>query len=266
MIALAPPLLPARRRLQAGIVAILLLATLLVLAGTAGAIRLARASAAREPARLMVQVGGGSVAQDRVVSLLAAVPGISEARPLTVRELARLIEVDPADLSAARLPLPRLIEVTLATRAERATVERTLATIPGAEVVGAAADEGRGGSPLQMAMLGMAALAALLGALGAAGVARAERMARRQDLALLRDLGATRLQCADAIGRPLLRDMTIGVTAGAMIAVTAILWLVPGTGIGVGGWLIVLLVASLVMIGTGGGAYLALIAGPGRQG
>jgi cell division transport system permease protein len=221
------------------LVAAMALLAALALAGWVGAASLARHWQQGAASALTVQVpqprepaaqGPGSRG-DRVVTLLAATPGIAEARPLTDEELAELVR--PwlgSGVERLALPLPAVIAVRLS--------DTALALDPLARRLDAAAPgtlvEGHGVWIRRLAVLARSlqacsGLALLLVAVVAAAViavaTRAGLAARREAIEIVHGLGATDGYIAARFARRVTLLAASGGAAGAVAALPVLLTL-----------------------------------------
>ena len=209
----------------------------------------------------------------RTLAELKARPDVVDARQLGTAETSRLLATYLPDVSLDGLPLPIVIDVTMAAGWDRAAVLGSLARRTGVEAEPAAG----GLAPLARLVGILRGIAAALGlaALAAAGLAsvlavRASIAANGATITILHGLGATDRQVAGALERVVRRDSAIGALGGALVALPLILLVAqritmlgpPWTdllALGPAGWVALALVPGALVVFATGVSY-ALIA------
>jgi len=153
---------------------------------------------------------------------IAALPGVAEARPVDPARLAELLRPWIGEQPA--LPLPPLIELRLRPGGHdpEALAALVAQAVPGAELErqGIVARNLRG-LAVRIQALSLLVLA-LVGGMGAAVTlvaTRATLAARREAIALIYDLGATRGDVSGRVARRLAWQAGLGALAGAVLAV-----------------------------------------------
>jgi len=159
---------------------------------------------------------------EAVLQGLRGLPGVARAAPLPAARLAELMQPWLGS-SAASLPLPALVEVTLARPGpDPAALDAMLArAAPGAE----AEDQGAHVAPLLAFARGLTALGAsvalMVGVVAAAMVAfavHAALAAQRATLDVLHTLGATDRWVASAFARRAGRQAFVGSVIGGLVS------------------------------------------------
>lgn len=282
---LGSELLPGARR--SGPVPWLIAATcFLTVIAAAGALALAHAARTLDEAaagRLTVQVvDADPAARDasaaRVVARLSRLPGVRVVKPVGRDEMVRLLAPYLGGSGVADLPLPALIDVTLAPGAAAAPVAAALAGVPHAEL-----------QPGGASLAGLARLIAALRSLAAAIMliavtatmlvamlaARATLETHEPTLRTLHGLGASDGDLATLIQRRTVRDALIGGgigLAGASVAILAIgarlagldAGIAAGTRLGLGGWLLLAAIPLALAVLATVAARLAVLDALGR--
>lgn len=212
--------LPAR--VVPSLVAAMALLAGLAIGGTSGAAALAERWRGAAAALTVALPPDAAPRLAEAAARLATLPGIAEARPVDPERLAELLR--PWIGEQAALPLPPLIELRLRPGGPDAdTVAALVASaVPGAELErqGGVAENLRG-LALRVQALSLLVLA-LVGGMGAAVTLVATRAAlasRREAIALIYDLGATRGDIAGRVARRLAWQAGLGALAGAALAV-----------------------------------------------
>lgn len=212
--ALPPRLIPA-------LVAAMALLAALALGGAAGAAALAERWRGAAAALTVVLPPEAAARPAEAAARIAALPGIAEARPVDPARLAELLRPWLGEQPA--LPLPPLLELRLRAGApDEASLAAAIArAVPGAELERPDAVAGN----LRALAIRLQALSLfvllLVGAMGAAitlVATRAALAARRDAIALLHDLGATRGDLAGRIAWRLAWQAGLGALAGAVLA------------------------------------------------
>jgi len=267
-----PPLLasPGRPGIAAWLIAA---ACLLLLLAAGAAILLGRAASGLDAAvtdRLIVQViepdhaRRDAIAAD-AAALLRGRPDVAAFRQLGQAEIARLIAPYAGSGPSAEVPVPALIDVTLAKGADAAPLKASLRKLGPIAVEPA----GAGLEPLTALLKALRALALAIAAIAGATAtliailaARTVLNAEAATVAILHGLGGSDAQIARAISGRIARDAAAGAVAGLILATTAILLLSPraaalgaglGTnGLGWSGWATLLLLPiALVALAVG---------------
>lgn len=181
-----------------------------------------------------VQLDGGSATAADIARTVAAIPGVTSARPVGESEMRETLErwLGAAAL-ADELPLPMLVDVELAPGADERAVARAVSTqIPGAELTGHGAALG----PLLSAMRSLILLAwglvLLMAAATGAAVVLAARGALdtyRSTIEIMHGIGATDEQIAQLFQRRIALDAFAGGVAGAASAGLVLLVIVGNT-------------------------------------
>ena len=263
---------PAERRLIPGgrlqgptpyVIAIMMF--VMVVIGAAG---LALGSSARLVAagvdnRYSVEIADGAAKAATAQALLAASPGVTAVRPVSEREMRKILQrwLGPAG-AASDLPLPAIIDVDLAPDAPVAAIAaRIEREVPGARFV--AHKESLGPVLGAVRALGWLALTlVLLIALATAAAvvlaARGTLDTHRSTIDVMHGIGATDDQVARLFQRKIALDALTGGSAGAVAAGIVLLliagggstWLADLTGGPLLGSRDVLLLALLPLVGT----------------
>jgi cell division transport system permease protein len=211
--------LPAR--LVPALVAAMALLAGLAIGGASGAAGLAerwRGAAAALTVALPPETAPRSA---EAAARIAALPGVAEARPVDPARLAELLRPWIGEQPA--LPLPPLIELRLGAGAPDADALAVLIAraVPGAELE----RQGIVAANLRALALRVQALSllvlALVAGMGAAVTliaTRAVLASRRDAIALLHDLGATRGDISGRVARRLAWQAGLGALAGAVAA------------------------------------------------
>ena len=244
------------------VLGIMLFLTVLAAALGLGTAAAARAMGRDLAGRVTVQVTGGEAAAARVLAAMRARPGVT-ARPVEAAALARLVA--PwlgADAADPDLPLPTLIDGTLADPGDAALA--ALAAAVRRADPGAALDRNAGWlAPVRRLLDSVTWLAAalvLLMATATAAVvvlaARAGLERHRATIEVMHMMGATDVQVARLFQRRIALDAALGGAAGTMaaLAVAAALGsrvaglgssLASGAALGGADWLLLALLPVL---------------------
>ena len=263
---------PAERRLIPGgrlqgptpyVIAIMMF--VMVVIGAAG---LALGSSARLVAagvdnRYSVEIADGAAKAATAQALLAASPGVTAVRPVSEREMRKILQrwLGPAG-AASDLPLPAIIDVDLAPDAPVAAIAaRIEREVPGARFV--AHKESLGPvlgavRALSWLALTLVLLIALATAAAVVLAARGTLDTHRSTIDVMHGIGATDDQVARLFQRKIALDALTGGTAGAVAAGVVLLliagggstWLADLTGGPLLGSRDVLLLALLPLAGT----------------
>lgn len=234
-------------RAMAWVLAIMLFLTVLATAAGIGTARAAAALGQALAGRATVQIvdadpAARTAAAARVLAALRQSSAVTGATPVSRQELARLLGPWLGDAARdADLPVPALIDVDLADRADAIDRVRALAArlAPGARVDRHGDALAAVGRLLRLLTLLAAALVALMTAASAAVIVLAARSgldAHRGTIEVMHGLGATDVQVARLFQRRIARDAALGACVG-----------------GVAGWLVV---AGLGMQASGSGSQL----------
>lgn len=274
----APPLLLRRRRpgatswLIAASCLMLLVAAAAVLALNQAARGLERAVASRVVVQVIDpdRVSRQAVAEEVMAELRARRDVVALDR-LGDDQVARLIGPYLGEKTLADLPVPVLIDASLAPGADIAAIRRTLGQLGPVTVERA----GAGLEPLARLIatlraiaLAVATIAATATGLVAILAARAAFAAEAPIIAILHGLGATDGQVARAISGQIVRDAGIGAAIGLAVALAAMMLLAGRfaaldsglglVGIGWGGWIILALL-PLGIVALAAGAALGAV-------
>jgi cell division transport system permease protein len=209
-----------------------------VLVGAAG---LAIANAARLVAagaeqRWSIQLPGGARAAGPVVEALGRAPGVAAVSAMPEAEVRGLLAqwLGPELAQSADLPLPALIDVTLAPGASPEPLRRALAiAAPGArlqsypEQLGPLLDSLR---LLQAIALGLVLLMAGASAAAVMLATRSTYDAHRGTIGVLHGIGATDRQLAILFQRRMTREALIGGTVGAIAGLSLVLLTLATSG------------------------------------
>jgi len=263
---------PAERRLIPGgrlqgptpyVIAIMMF--VMVVIGAAG---LALGSSARLVAagvdnRYSVEIADGAAKAATAQALLAASPGVTAVRPVSEREMRKILQrwLGPAG-AASDLPLPAIIDVDLAPDAPVAAIAaRIEREVPGARFV--AHKESLGPvlgavRALSWLALTLVLLIALATAAAVVLAARGTLDTHRSTIDVMHGIGATDDQVARLFQRKIALDALTGGSAGAVAAGIVLLliagggstWLADLTGGPLLGSRDVLLLALLPLVGT----------------
>jgi cell division transport system permease protein len=282
---IAAPLLIARRRRPGATSWLIAAACLMMMLSAAAALALGRAASGLESAvagRLIVQV----IEPDRarrealaaeVMAELRARREVATMRRLGADEIERLIGPYLGEAGLADLPMPALIDVTVAPGTNVPALQAALGRIGPVT----AEPAGAGLAPLAALIATLRGIALAVGAIAAAATglvailaARAAFAAEAPTISILHGLGATDGQIARAITGLVGRDAAIGAVIGVMLAGAAALPLASRlaqlgagfgpVGIGWGGWLL-LAALPIGLIGlAAAAAHVALLARLGR--
>jgi cell division transport system permease protein len=212
--ALPPRLLPA-------LVAAMALLASLAIGGAGGAAALAERWRGAGAALTVALPAEWAPRLAEAAGRIAALPGIAEARPVDPARLAELLRPWLGDRPA--LPLPPLIELRLRPGApDEASLAAAISrAVPGAELErpdGVAARLRALALRLQALSLFVLLLVGAMGAAVTLVATRAVLAARRDAIALLYDLGATRGDLAGRIARRLGWQAGLGGLVGAALA------------------------------------------------
>jgi cell division transport system permease protein len=275
-----PPSLIAHRRRPGATSWLIAAACLMMLLAAAAVLALGRAADGLErvaASRLIVQLvepdrSRRELLAEEAMAELRARRDVTSLKRLGDEEIARLIGPYVGRAGLGDLPVPVLIDATIAPGADVAGLRRMLGQIGPVTVEPA----GAGLTPLArliatlrgiaLAVTGIAGLAAGLVAILAT---RAALGADAATIAILHSLGATDGQVARTISSRIARDAAIGAVLGFLLAVAAIVLLArrvaaldPGLGligIGWGGWALLALLPLGVVVLAAGGAHAALL-------
>lgn len=176
---------------------------------------------------LLVQATNGDDAMrrraaDLAVRRLRTVPGIADARRVPEAELAAELVAAGGGRMPAATPFPALAEARLAPDAA-GRAAAALDGIPGLTVTARPAAPAAGGT---RPVAGLAAVGAALLAIVLAVVL--DRSWTREAVAVLHQLGATRLRMVGEVALPAVIAAAIGIVMGAALAVA----LAPGCDVG----------------------------------
>lgn len=263
---------PAERRLIPGgrlqgptpyVIAIMMF--VMVVIGAAG---LALGSSARLVAagvdnRYSVEIADGAAKAATAQALLAASPGVTAVRPVSEREMRKILQrwLGPAG-AASDLPLPAIIDVDLAPDAPVAAIAaRIEREVPGARFVAHKDSLGPvlgAVRALSWLALTLVLLIALATAAAVVLAARGTLDTHRSTIDVMHGIGATDDQIARLFQRKIALDALTGGTAGAVAAGVVLLliagggstWLADLTGGPLLGSRDVLLLALLPLAGT----------------
>ena len=263
---------PAERRLIPGgrlqgptpyVIAIMMF--VMVVIGAAG---LALGSSARLVAagvdnRYSVEIADGAAKAATAQALLAASPGVTAVRPVSEREMRKILQrwLGPAG-AASDLPLPAIIDVDLAPDAPVAAIAaRIERDVPGARFVAHKDSLGPvlgAVRALSWLALTLVLLIALATAAAVVLAARGTLDTHRSTIDVMHGIGATDDQIARLFQRKIALDALTGGTAGAVAAGVVLLliagggstWLADLTGGPLLGSRDVLLLALLPLAGT----------------
>ena len=263
---------PAERRLIPGgrlqgptpyVIAIMMF--VMVVIGAAG---LALGSSARLVAagvdnRYSVEIADGAAKAATAQALLAASPGVTAVRPVSEREMRKILQrwLGPAG-AASDLPLPAIIDVDLAPDAPVAAIAaRIEREVPGARFVAHKDSLGPvlgAVRALSWLALTLVLLIALATAAAVVLAARGTLDTHRSTIDVMHGIGATDDQVARLFQRKIALDALTGGTAGAVAAGVVLLltagggstWLADLTGGPLLGSRDVLLLALLPLAGT----------------
>lgn len=263
---------PAERRLIPGgrlqgptpyVIAIMMF--VMVVIGAAG---LALGSSARLVAagvdnRYSVEIADGAAKAATAQALLAASPGVTAVRPVSEREMRKILQrwLGPAG-AASDLPLPAIIDVDLAPDAPVAAIAaRIERDVPGARFVAHKDSLGPvlgAVRALSWLALTLVLLIALATAAAVVLAARGTLDTHRSTIDVMHGIGATDDQVARLFQRKIALDALTGGTAGAVAAGVVLLliagggstWLADLTGGPLLGSRDVLLLALLPLAGT----------------
>ncbi|WP_019515380.1 cell division protein FtsX [Sphingomonas sp. Mn802worker] len=244
------------------VIAIMLFLTVLATAGGIGTARATQAVGVQLGGRATVQIAAADPARREVMagevaSLLAGVAGASHVRVVPRGEIARLLQ--PwlgGDADDVDLPIPVLVDVTLADAGVVQRVRSALAMLPGARL-----DlHSQALAPVRGFLRTMSLLAALLVAmmLGATAfvvvlAARAGLEAHRGTIEVMHMLGATDVQVARLFQRRLSLDAALGAAVGGAVGLATVALLGAQAG-ALGSELL-----GAVTIGTTGWAVLVML-------
>jgi cell division transport system permease protein len=212
--------LPAR--LIPSVVAAMALLAGLAIGGASGAAALAERWRGAAAALTVALPPEASTRLAEAAALIAALPGVAEARPVDPARLAELLRPWIGEQPA--LPLPPLIELRLRPGAQDAEALAALVAraVPGAELErqGVVAENLRGlAVRVQALSLLVLALVAAMAAAVTLVATRAALATRREAIALIYDLGATRGEISRRVARRLAWQAGLGALAGAALAV-----------------------------------------------
>ena len=263
---------PAERRLIPGgrlqgptpyVIAIMMF--VMVVIGAAG---LALGSSARLVAagvdnRYSVEIADGAAKAATAQALLVASPGVTAVRPVSEREMRKILQrwLGPAG-AASDLPLPAIIDVDLAPDAPVAAIAaRIERDVPGARFVAHKDSLGPvlgAVRALSWLALTLVLLIALATAAAVVLAARGTLDTHRSTIDVMHGIGATDDQVARLFQRKIALDALTGGTAGAVAAGVVLLliagggstWLADLTGGPLLGSRDVLLLALLPLAGT----------------
>ena len=263
---------PAERRLIPGgrlqgptpyVIAIMMF--VMVVIGAAG---LALGSSARLVAagvdnRYSVEIADGAAKAATAQALLVASPGVTAVRPVSEREMRKILQrwLGPAG-AASDLPLPAIIDVDLAPDAPVAAIAaRIEREVPGARFVAHKDSLGPvlgAVRALSWLALTLVLLIALATAAAVVLAARGTLDTHRSTIDVMHGIGATDDQVARLFQRKIALDALTGGTAGAVAAGVVLLliagggstWLADLTGGPLLGSRDVLLLALLPLAGT----------------
>lgn len=263
-------------RAMAGVLAIMLCLTVLAAAGGIGAARAAGAMGQVLAGRATVQVVAADAATRaalaaRVLAALRSSPAVTRATPVPRAELTRLLGPWLGEAAgAADLPVPALIDVDLAARADAlGGVRATVAAVTPAARVDAHADALAAVATLLSSLTALATVLVVAMAAASAAVVvlavRAALIAHRTTIEVMHGLGATDAQVARLFQRRVARDAAGAAAIGGVAGwgVIALLghqaggagsqWL-GGVTLGQGGW------AAIVALPFVFVAFAALVA------
>ena len=234
---------PAERRLIPGgrlqgptpyVIAIMMF--VMVVIGAAG---LALGSSARLVAagvdnRYSVEIADGAAKAAKAQALLTASPGVTAVRPVSEREMRRILQrwLGPAG-AASDLPLPAIIDVDLAPDAPVAAIAAGIERqVPGARFVAHKDSLGPvlgAVRALSWLALTLVLLIALATAAAVVLAARGTLDTHRSTIDVMHGIGATDDQVARLFQRKIALDALTGGTAGA-VAAGVVLLLIAGGG------------------------------------
>jgi cell division transport system permease protein len=213
------------------VIAVMLFLTVLATAGGIGTARATGAVGVQVGGRATVQIaaadpGRREATAGEAASLLAGVAGVSGVRVVPRAEIAQLLS--PwlgGDADDVDLPIPVLVDVTLADAGAAQRVRQALASLPGARL-----DlHSQALAPVRAFLRTMSMLATLLVAmmLGATAfvvvlAARAGLEAHRGTIEVMHMLGATDVQVARLFQRRLSLDAALGAAVGGVAGLAAV--------------------------------------------
>ncbi len=216
------------------VIAVMLFLTVLATAGGIGTARATGAVGVQVGGRATVQIaaadpGRREATAGEAASLLAGVAGVSGVRVVPRAEIAQLLS--PwlgGDADDVDLPIPVLVDVTLADAGAAQRVRQALASLPGARL-----DlHSQALAPVRAFLRTMSMLATLLVAmmLGATAfvvvlAARAGLEAHRGTIEVMHMLGATDVQVARLFQRRLSLDAALGAAVGGVAGLAAVVLL-----------------------------------------
>lgn len=216
------------------VIAVMLFLTVLATAAGIGTARATRQIGVQLGGRATVQIaaadpGRREATAGEAASLLAGVAGVSGVRVVPRTEIAQLLS--PwlgGDADDVDLPIPVLVDVTLADAGAAQRVRQALAAAPGARL-----DlHSQALAPVRAFLRTMSALATLLVAmmLGATAfvvvlAARAGLEAHRGTIEVMHMLGATDVQVARLFQRRLSLDAALGAAVGGVAGLVAVVLL-----------------------------------------
>jgi len=230
-------LLPDRGpRLAPWLIGVLMFVTVLVGAAGLALANSARLVAAGAEQRWSVQLAGGARTADPLAATVRKVPGVVEATPVPEAEIRSLLAqwLGPDLARSSALPLPALVDVTLAPGVSPAPLRQTLARqAPNARLLSYPEQLGPLLDNLRL-LQGIAfALVLLMAGASAAAVMLATRSAydaHRGTIEVLHGIGATDRQLGALFQRRMTREALIGGTIGAILGLSLILLTLLVTG------------------------------------
>jgi cell division transport system permease protein len=216
------------------VIAVMLFLTVLATAAGIGTARATAAIGVQLGGRATVQIAAADPARreataGEAASLLAGVAGVSGVRVVPRAEIAQLLS--PwlgGDADDVDLPIPVLVDVTLADAGAAQRVRQALASLPGARL-----DlHSQALAPVRaflrmMSMLATLLVAMMLGATAFVVVlaARAGLEAHRGTIEVMHMLGATDVQVARLFQRRLSLDAALGAAVGGVAGLAAVVLL-----------------------------------------
>jgi cell division transport system permease protein len=214
------------------VIAVMLFLTVLATAGGIGTARATGAIGVQLGGRATVQVAAADPARrerdaGEAAAVLAGIAGVSQVRVVPRAEIARLLSPwlggDAADVD---LPIPAMVDLTVADEASVTRVRRALAAaLPGARLdLHSAALAPVRRFLTVMSVLGLALVAMMVAATAFVVVlaARAGLEAHRGTIEVMHMLGATDVQVARLFQRRLSLDAALGAAVGGVAGLVAV--------------------------------------------
>lgn len=230
-------LLPERgARLAPWLIGVLMFVTVLVSAAGLAMANAARLVAAGAEQRWSVQLVGGARAATTVVPALRSAPGVTSVAAVPEAQVRGLLaQWLGADLAASPdLPLPALIDVSLAPNASPEPLRKALAkAAPGARLQSFPEQLGPLLASLRLLQALALALVLLMAGASAAAVMLATRGAyntHRATIDILHGIGATDRQLATLFQRRMTREALIGGIIGAILGLGLVLLVLVASG------------------------------------